>query len=248
MTADISTQRKHTASSNRLHNLTLAFAAFTLLFALISIIFGNRLATLQTNYLKTKNETAISEAASIQDMETALNAATTDIQTIQKALDAEKAAAAQLRRQLSIAMKELKMVKADLDIANQTITERKSTLPAEPAPSVETPDLVETLPAAPSVETVLSPEPSPPPAPNPTNPSTPLPVPTQTPSETPTVNRPEALESQAPELPAEKPAKQVSTPTPAAAASMSSENVPPVPEETISEAPGAPSTAVPPAD
>ena len=52
MTADIATQRKSTGPSTLMHTLTLVFAAVTLFFALISMFLGNRISTLQANYLK----------------------------------------------------------------------------------------------------------------------------------------------------------------------------------------------------
>ena len=165
MTADIATQRKRISPSTMLHTLTLAFAALTLLFALLSMILGNRLSTLQTNYLKAEKESATSNAASIQEMETARDTAMVTLETARQALDAEKAAVERLRGQLSAVMKDLENTKTDLARANQTITGLKSTVPVEPTPSVETSEPITSPLMAPSSETVLSQDPPPQPAP-----------------------------------------------------------------------------------
>ena len=140
MTADITTQRKSTGPSTLLHALTLVFVAVTLFFALLSMILGNRISSLQTNYLKAEKETATLKAGALQEMETALKTTTVNLETAQQTLDKEKAGAERLRRQLSVAMKDLANAKADLASANQAITKLKSTLPAEPTLPVGLPN------------------------------------------------------------------------------------------------------------
>ena len=137
MTADIASQRKKTSAPNA---MTLTLATLTLFFALLSMVFVNRLTRLHTHSLKQQSEASRDEDAANQDMQTALKAATVDREAAQQALDAEKTAAEQLRRQLSTTRKELEQAKADLVNANQTVNELKSKLPAVPTPSDEPPE------------------------------------------------------------------------------------------------------------
>ena len=127
MTADISTDRKNFSDNKIFTTITLALAAITLCFALLSLVFGNRLATLRTHYLETEKETASLEAASMEDLEIAHKTVLANLGTVQKSLDAEKSAANKLRKQLSGVMKDLKNTKADLAKANQTIAKLMST-------------------------------------------------------------------------------------------------------------------------
>ncbi|MBC2742026.1 MAG: hypothetical protein HGJ93_02990 [Desulfosarcina sp.] len=241
MIADIAPQSKSTGSSTMLHTLTLAFAVLTLFFALLSVVLGNRLSTLQTVSLNADKEPARSEVASIQKMETALKTATVKLEATQQALDAEKTDAGQLRRQLSVVMKDLDKAKADFTRVNQTLTKLKSKVPAKPAPFVEAPEPVTTPVTTSSEESVLSAEPPPQPAQQQTNPPVPVPpAQAQEPSEIPAVN--------APEPPDVEPEKQVdATPSPATAPPPSNSG-PTVIEETITDTPKVPPTAVPAAE
>lgn len=144
MTADIATQKKNAGPSTLLHNFTLAFAALTLCFALIAMILGNRLATLQTNYLQAEKETATLEKETLnQELETALKTATITLEKTQQALGEEKTAAEHLRRQLSAAIKDHEGAKTDLEISKQTIAKLKAMLATSLAPSATTPPVTE---------------------------------------------------------------------------------------------------------
>jgi hypothetical protein len=224
MTAAIASQSKPSGSSTMTHTLTLAFAALTFVFALLSIILGNRLSTLQAQFLSSKIATATTEAASIQDMEAKLNAALSELESSQKNLDGEKAATERLRRQIAGVSKDLEKAKADLAIANQIIAGFKAT---EPAPSPE---------AAPSKKTVLPQSPAPQSVSQQSEPSMALPAPIQTPSKV----APEPSAAQLPASPTVKPDNQPVTKMLPEAAPLSPEDLPPVTEETISEATAAP--------
>ena len=138
MTADITTRKKHAETGTPWHTLTLSSAVLTLFLALLSIILGSRLSTLQTDFLKAKTAAATSEAASFKETEIALKSATQNLESTQQALVAEKESAKQLQRRLSAAMQDLEKTKADLAIANQEITEFKSAVKT-PAASAQEP-------------------------------------------------------------------------------------------------------------
>jgi flagellar hook-basal body complex protein FliE len=246
MTAATAIQKKQTGPSTLLHTLTLACAALTLVFALLSIILGNRLSTLQTQLLKSKIATATSEAASIQDMEATLKATMDKIETTQKSLDGEKAAAERHRKQLAGVMKDLEKAKADLAIANQIITRFKSTDPSQPAPTVATPEPATSPGVAPSMETVLPQPPTPQSSPQQGESSKAQSAPIQIPTGTPAKITPEPSATQTPATPAVNPESNPVTTTLPATAPLSPENPAPVTEETILETP--PTTAAPVAD
>ena len=161
MTADIEPQMKPAGFSTMLPTLTLIFAGLTLFFALLSMALGNRVSTLHTHYLKTEKESAASEAASIQGLETKLNAVTSDLETAQQALAAQKTASGQLRRQLAVAMEDLKHTQTELNSANQVITRLESSLPAPLTPPAEALQSEPTPQTQPSTETDPSQQPPP---------------------------------------------------------------------------------------
>ena len=248
-TVAIATQNKQTGSSTMLHTLTLAFAALTLMFALLSIILGNRLSTLQAKFLAAKIATATSETASIQGMEATLKAAMDKLETSQKRLDEEKAAAEQLRRQLAGVMKDLEKAKADFASANQTISKLKSTVPVQPTPTMATPEPVISPVVAPSPATV-SPQASPSPSiPQQGESSMAPPTPIPAPTDTPATIVPESSATQTPAPPAVKPDTPVVTTTLPAPGPSPPDSTPTVTEETITDSPEAPAaTAAPAAD
>ncbi len=144
MTADIATQTKSNPSGTLILRLALAFAALTLIMAALSMVFGNRLVTLQHSQTQAAKEAALSE-------ETAVETLQTTVKTMQQALEAEKATTAKLRTQIAAANKVLKKTKAELATAKQTIESLK------PAPA----DLpVSSQEAAPSSETTGTPAPA----------------------------------------------------------------------------------------
>lgn len=217
MTADISPQKKQSGPTSLLPTLTLVLAAMTVCFALLSIILGNRLATLQAKRLEAQNKAVASESISMEQMANALKTATVDLETAQQALNAEKSAADRYRKQLSAVTKDLDTAKANLTNANRTITELKSMLPAKPAPAGVSPDPLE------------PPALSPPPQPEPKATGLPVSVPVQ--PKTPVGNEPDASVMPAPEPEAGKAQQAVSPAVPPAAVPPAS----PVTEETITD-------------
>lgn len=169
MTADIATQTKSTGPNTMLHTLTMTIAALTLLSALLAMIFGNRMMTLQKNIMKSEQTIASSKATTIKEIQNTLS-------TTQQALKAEKTVADKLRQQVATATKELGMVKADLTQANQALAALKSTLTDVPvtSPGMTTPPALPTTP--PVTQTTSSPAMPPQTAPLPT------PLPAETPA------------------------------------------------------------------
>jgi DNA-binding FrmR family transcriptional regulator len=149
MTAETATQPNSNASGTLMPTLALAFAILTLLLAALSMVFGNRLVTLQNSHTAAQQEAAVSEAMTVEKMQATIN-------TIQKALEAEKATAAKLRTQIAAANKALKKTKAELASAKATIESLKPTPTEMPLSSPET----TTPPAAPVTQTE-TPEPPP---------------------------------------------------------------------------------------
>lgn len=235
MTAAITIQEKHSGPSTLLHTLTLLFALLTLVSALLSMILGNRLFTLQTDYLSAKIETVTSEAASIQGMEAMLKTAKDKLENTQKGLSKEKAAAERLRRQLASAIKDLEKAKAKLVSANQTIAKLKSIIPDQSTPAAATLEPI----VAPSTEAGLLPDPSPESVLQPSESSITLPATVQTPADKPAKTQPEASATQNTSAPTEKPEARVGTTTLPANDPLTSNNAPPVTEETITESPTA---------
>jgi prefoldin subunit 5 len=209
MTADITTQEKESGRSGMLPTLTYAFAVLTFCFALLSMILGNRAASLHTDSLKAEKEAVTSEAASIAEMETAVKTATAGLESVQQSLNAEKAAADRLRKQLSVVSSELETTRANLAKANQTITGLKSMQPAESTPAGESGKRVIVPVAPPSATSGTSTELPVQPEPQPTGESVSLPASTQPAGDaavvTPSITR-ETLSGSPPELPAIAPA------------------------------------------
>lgn len=161
MTAAIATEERHTGPSRLLHTLSFTFALLTVVFALFSFIFGNRLSTLQTHFLTEKIETATSNAASLQDMEATITTAKDKLEATHKRLNKEKTAAEKLRQKLAGVVKDLEKTKAELASANQTITNLEAKVPFQATPSLKAPELITTPIVTPSTESVLSPAPPP---------------------------------------------------------------------------------------
>lgn len=132
MTADNTTQTKPEGPSTVLHKLALVCAALTVFFACIALLLGSRQATLQANFLHSKEQAANSEAATIQQMQS-------NLKTAQQALDAEKKQNEQLRHQVSATEKDLKTVKADLAKAKELIGSLQVTPAGQSVPSSESP-------------------------------------------------------------------------------------------------------------
>ena len=130
MTADTATQAKSNASGNLMPTLALAFAILTLFLAALSMVFGNRLMTLQNNHRDAEQEAALSEAMTVEEMQATIS-------TIQQALEAEKATATKLRTQIAAANKALKKTKAELASAKQTIESIKPKPTEVPLPTPE---------------------------------------------------------------------------------------------------------------
>jgi hypothetical protein len=144
MTADIATQTKSNPSGSLIPTLALAFATLTLILAALSMVFGNRLVTLQHSQREAAKEAALSEETAVERMQTTIT-------TIQQQLEAEKATTAKLRTQITTANKALKKTKAELATAKQTIESLK------PAPA----DLPVSSPeATPPSETAATPAPA----------------------------------------------------------------------------------------
>jgi uncharacterized coiled-coil protein SlyX len=209
MTAAIATEEKYTGPSRLLHTLSFTFALLTVIFALLSFIFGNRLSTLQTHFLTEKIETATSNAASLQDMEATIATANDKLEATQKRLNREKTAAEKLRQKLAALVNDLEKTKADLASANQTIANLEAKVPFQATPSVKTPALITTPIVTPSTESVLSPAP-PPQSISPPNESSVVPSPAIVPpSDTPpTVTKAPISESTTPQPPPSAPAAE----------------------------------------
>ena len=239
-------REKNSGPSTLLHTFALIFTALTMVFALFSLILINRLSTLQTHFLTAKEDSITSDAATIQGMEAKLKTAMDKLETEQKNLKEEKAAAERVSRQLAGVLKDFEKAKADLSTANETISKLKSTVPTQlpqtaATPEPETPPIV-----APSMGTVLSQDPPPQSVPEKNQSSMALPVPVQLPATT----APEPSASQAPSLPAKTPETQAGTPPPhPTAAPLPPESTPPAAQETIADSPKAPPpTTAPPGD
>lgn len=239
MTADIATQEKESDTNTMLPRLTLAFAVLTLFFALISSIFGIRLATLHSNSLKAEKQAVTSEAASVEAMENALKAAIAEREVTKQSLDAEKAAADRLRKQLSAVIKDLEKTKVNLAKANLTITGLKSTPPTEPTSSVESKKSV----TAPSAKSDASQQPPGQPETQPTGDPVPQPVSIQSPGNVPAVNIQERVQKPAPEAltdDPESPADKIVAPVSSGvSSSVTEESLPDSPPESPAAAPTA---------
>jgi flagellar hook-basal body complex protein FliE len=243
MTSAIATQRQTTGPSTTLHTITLAFAALTLLFALLSLILGSRLATLQTNFLSDKIETVASEAASVQDMEVSLKTAIDKLEAAQKGLKKENAVTERLRRQLSDVMKNLEKAKAELAAANQTISALRSSAQVQSAPKVATPEATATPIVVPSTKVPSSQDPEPQSISQPSESSTVLPAPVSTSENPSTTTAPAPPAVQHSTDKAVPPEQKPETATHPAIATPPPDITTPVTEETIPD----PSTASPPA-
>jgi hypothetical protein len=160
MTADTPNYEEQVDPGNSPQILAIACAGLTLFFALISIITGNRLSTLQADHLEAVRAAATSETVSINEMKTALDTATTDLKNARKALGEEKAATEKLRKQLAKTQKQLQETKAGLAGTPRTIPPPGSATPGAPGSSAT---------GQPSPEQVLPPSPLPPQGPQPSN-------------------------------------------------------------------------------
>ena len=114
MTADASNQTKSTTGGTLLPTLALVFAVLTLLFALLSMVLGNRVATVSRDQVDAQKNAAVLETTTVENTQAAL-------QEARKQVETEKAGAEKIRKQLAGAMQEVKKLKADLAKANQTI-------------------------------------------------------------------------------------------------------------------------------
>lgn len=126
MTADTLSQDRDKEPSTLMHNITLACAALTVIFAVIALALGAHLGTLQANHLRTAKQSATSEAAAIQEIEADLN-------TTKKSLEAEQKQSETLRQQIAATVKEMKSVKAELAKANEMLTAFQSTQAMTPS-------------------------------------------------------------------------------------------------------------------
>ena len=90
MTVDVHTKNQSTVKGNRFQTLTMVFAGLTICFAVFSIITGYRLATLQTDQVKTIQESNSSESTSIEKLRTDLNQTQTDLTSAKKKVEAEQ--------------------------------------------------------------------------------------------------------------------------------------------------------------
>ena len=136
MTADVSQQEKPTTTGTMLPILALVFAVLTLLFALFSMVIGNRMTALSADHLRAQKERAASETTAIEATQSAL-------QEARQQMEAQKKESEKLRNQLSAAMQQVKKLKGDLANANQaieTLKSESSTLPtmkpAAPQPAM----------------------------------------------------------------------------------------------------------------
>jgi hypothetical protein len=120
---------------------TVAFfvvSLVTVLLALLSMVTANQLSTLQTRHQERLFETTVSDAESKKNMQAEL------ISTA-KALMKEKKRNDELKKKLSAATKELKMVKVDLNNAQKKIDDlqtetEKVPISIEQSPSTERTD------------------------------------------------------------------------------------------------------------
>ena len=126
MTVDTSSQDSDKGPSTLIHNISLACAVLTVVFAVIALILGAHLATLQANHLRTAKQSATSEAATIQETEANLSAT-------KKSLEAEQKQTEKLRQQIAATMKEMQSVKAELAKANEMLTAFQSTQAMTPS-------------------------------------------------------------------------------------------------------------------
>jgi len=126
MTADITSQDSNKGPSILMHNISLAAAALTVIFACIALLLGAHLATLQANHLRSAKQSATSEAAAIQEMESSLK-------TTKQALEAEQKQSEKLRQQIAATIKEMKSVKAELAKANEMLAAFQSTQTMTPS-------------------------------------------------------------------------------------------------------------------
>lgn len=192
MTSDTATASTITPPRDIWQSLTVVAAGFTLLFALLALVFGNRLATLQNDYLNAQIAGIQSDGIAALELESALATARSELETAQQELSTEKAAIERLRRQLGAAMDELKATKANLAGANQTIAELQSSLAEQNAISPQPSESPGATPLAPSADSNVFQEP--PAQPLPLDPvPTPPPDPAQTRDPEPIAAQPAAV-------------------------------------------------------
>lgn len=150
MTSDNATASTIPPSRDTWQRLTVVAAGLTLLFALLALIFGTRLATLQNDHRNAQSASIQSEGIATLELESALATARRELESVQQELSTEKAGIERLRRQLGVAMDELKAAKADLAGANQTIDELQSRLAQASAISAQPSDSPDPTPHVPS--------------------------------------------------------------------------------------------------
>ena len=147
MTVDHHTHNETLVQGSLFQTLTLVFAGMTILFAVFSIVIGNRLSVLNVDQLKTLEKNNTMGTASIEQMQATANKAQADLEVAKKEAEEEKKKANQLNQKLSVIQKELAKIRSDLDLANQTISALKTTQAAKPESIIDTAPST-TLPAS----------------------------------------------------------------------------------------------------
>lgn len=122
MTTDTSDCVAHCIKTNKRPTLFIVFGGLTVLFALLSMITGNRLSTLQANYQKALNETVASDIHTRKEMQIALKAKSSELIALKQALVQEKKKNNQLKKKFAVVSKEMKTIKTDLANANNMTT------------------------------------------------------------------------------------------------------------------------------
>jgi hypothetical protein len=138
MTVDHQTHNENSVQGSLFQTLTLVFAGITILFAVFSIVMGNRLSVLNIHHLKTLEKSNTMETESIEQMQTTLNDTQADLAAAKRQAEEEKKKASQLNRKLSATQKELAKIKSDLDLANQTISALKTPQAEKPESTIDT--------------------------------------------------------------------------------------------------------------
>jgi hypothetical protein len=114
MIADASASTKPTGSGKLFPALTIVFAGITLVFAVVAMTTGNRLATLQSLHFQQQEAVANAKVTASTETEAILK-------KVQQDLKSEKTKSTKLRKQLAAASKELKETRTVLARANQII-------------------------------------------------------------------------------------------------------------------------------
>lgn len=138
MTVDHQIQKNKIVYGSLMQTLSLVFAGMTLLFAIFSIIIGNHLSTLHAAQVKALEKSEILESESINQIQAALKNTQANLENAREEAEAEKKKVKQLTQKLTATHKELEKVKADLNIANQTVRTLQTGQSGMPASAIDT--------------------------------------------------------------------------------------------------------------